>query len=450
MVEITILGGLNKIGGNCVVIEDRKKDKKFVFDYGIDYSVFRRYYQWPHEPKTKSDLFRLGILPSPASIWAEKDIDGCFITHIHGDHAHPKYFPLVTLPSENLTSLLERSIRGQPPMKIFLYEPNKRLLTEIFWERKEYKKIMDEVDGRFELIEVSRNSPPEMKNYDIFAYPVSHTCPSLLYGFYSSAGLIVYTGDFRLHGGKGCGMCPDRETCQFRDVRESTFVEFLKEQGKIKVLIVEGTNLSKPTVPIDADVAAKLMTDITKNFRGMVMVYCDPRDIENFRAMLNAAKNSKRTIVLEEYVADVIHCFRKKLPEEVVELESNKYPQGVGIDELKRNLAKHILVVSYHNFVQLLKKIEPSPAICIFTNSEPFDESSEISEEVLMSWLRLYGIPAYRIRVSGHVFPHDLAEMLEELKPEKIVPIHTEDPHAFNALKPRESKLEIRGKITIN
>jgi len=47
-VKIRVYGGLNEIGGNCVVIEDG--DRKIVFDNGIRFSLLRKFYGGRIEP----------------------------------------------------------------------------------------------------------------------------------------------------------------------------------------------------------------------------------------------------------------------------------------------------------------------------------------------------------------------------------------------------------------
>jgi ribonuclease J len=34
----------------------------------------------------------------------------------------------------------------------------------------------------------------------------------------------------------------------------------------------------------------------------------------------------------------------------------------------------------------------------------------------------------YRIRVSGHYYPHEFREIITSLKPKKLIPTHTETP----------------------
>jgi len=48
--------------------------------------------------------------------------------------------------------------------------------------------------------------------------------------------------------------------------------------------------------------------------------------------------------------------------------------------------------------------------------------------------LESYGIPAYRIQASGHATPHDIINLIEEIKPRFLIPIHTEHPQYFGKI----------------
>ncbi len=49
-----------------------------------------------------------------------------------------------------------------------------------------------------------------------------------------------------------------------------------------------------------------------------------------------------------------------------------------------------------------------------------------------------------------HAYPHDLKELLEVLKPEILIPIHTENPYAFESILPEGTKLVVGRRIVIS
>jgi ribonuclease J len=73
--------------------------------------------------------------------------------------------------------------------------------------------------------------------------------------------------------------------------------------------------------------------------------------------------------------------------------------------------------------------IKPKPGSSfIFSSSEPFNEEREIEYEKFINWLNHFGLPMYRIHCSGHIMPNDLKKVVNEIKPKKFFPIHTEYP----------------------
>lgn len=56
-------------------------------------------------------------------------------------------------------------------------------------------------------------------------------------------------------------------------------------------------------------------------------------------------------------------------------------------------------------------------------------EAEEGLEELAaVGWLRRLGVQPYRVRVSGHYYPHELGRVLGLVKPREIIPVHTEAP----------------------
>jgi ribonuclease J len=65
-----------------------------------------------------------------------------------------------------------------------------------------------------------------------------------------------------------------------------------------------------------------------------------------------------------------------------------------------------------------------------------------VEEAVALGWLRRLGLQPYRLRVSGHYYPHEFARLVGLVKSREIVPVHTEEPglmlRLFEKLSHRE------------
>ena len=65
---------------------------------------------------------------------------------------------------------------------------------------------------------------------------------------------------------------------------------------------------------------------------------------------------------------------------------------------------------------------------------DPYAEEFWDNTKSIKCRLEQFGIPSYRIHASGHATPHDLINFIEEVKPEILIPIHTEHPEFFESL----------------
>ena len=106
------------------------------------------------------------------------------------------------------------------------------------------------------------------------------------------------------------------------------------------------------------------------------------------------------------------------------------------ISEMMNKFVKNeaVIVTDYEtvDLARTLMRVDLSkPAIAILVSSEPVSEEYSIESRKQLEWLRLVGVQPYRIRVSGHYYPHELKYILKITNPKKIIPIHTLYPNYF-------------------
>ena len=109
--------------------------------------------------------------------------------------------------------------------------------------------------------------------------------------------------------------------------------------------------------------------------------------------------------------------------------------------ELQKNQENYIFCSSFYLLKYLVdvKPMKDSPYI--ISHSEPFDEESEIAEEILTNWIDLFGLKKYRIHVSGHASHSELLDTIEKIHPKILIPVHTEHPEM---IKKEVEKLGIK------
>lgn len=69
-------------------------------------------------------------------------------------------------------------------------------------------------------------------------------------------------------------------------------------------------------------------------------------------------------------------------------------------------------------------------------SGEPFNEEMELSYEITENWLRHFNIPINKpFHVSGHARGAQLLDMIKEINPDVLYPVHTTRIELFDVLK---------------
>ena len=420
-VTLTFYGGVGEVGGNKILLEDG--DTRIFLDFGRSFSLSRCYFSPPYlSPRSERELIELGILPRVEGLYefedSEKAVDAVFISHSHMDHsAH--------------ISFIKRSI------PIYCGETTKIVLKALQTIRRTTKEFNFE---GFTFHTFRTGNKIRVGSLEVEPIHVDHSVPGA-YAFlvHTSAGTIAYTGDFRMHGSK-----PELT----RD-----FLEKAADSDLI-ALISEGTNLFRAEVSTEQELMQKLRRVVEKT-PGDVLADFSKSDIDRLKSFYNVAKSSDRKLIITSKQAFLLHKLteedkRLKIPslndESIyVYQKSKKRLFGwekeirdiVGLNkmidgnDLEKGKLKAILVLSLYDFEELVK-IKPKAGSCyILSSSEPINEEMELDFDKLINWLSHYGIPQYHIHVSGHIMPLQLREIIENLNPNILFPIHCERPEIF-------------------
>lgn len=113
------MGGHREIGGNCIRITD--KDRVLLFDQGIRFSIFTKYYSRLIQPLGLPELRKLGVVPSQD---AYSNVNAIYISHLHLDHLgflnNIHCETIVKLSSLRVYQALEESWRMSPSWLVFV------------------------------------------------------------------------------------------------------------------------------------------------------------------------------------------------------------------------------------------------------------------------------------------------------------------------------------------
>ena len=425
MTSLTFYGGINEIGGNKILVEDKKT--RIFLDFGQSFSLLDNYFVpesflSPRERFGLKDYFEFGLIPELEGLYCsealertglecgEPKFDAVIISHAHFDHvAHLTYL--------------------NPKIPVYLGEATKRILDSTAITTRQ-QRFGEDSDVR------TFRSSKEISIGDLKVTPihVDHSVPGA-YGFLveTSEGTIAYTGDLRQHGPRA-------------DMTKE-FVEKAKA-AEPEALIIEGTRVTKEEKRKNH--SEKLVYDEGKKVaesKGFLLAMRYPKDLDRFQTFYKIAKETGRKLVISMKTAHLLLSLKEdphiKLPDPLgdknievycremkvyKEWEKQLMPQCIGSADVKDGEKECILELDFWQLTELID-IRPKGGDCVHSMSEPFEEDplSQISDEVLKNWLAHFGMNWHQLHASGHAGKSEIFSIIDEIGAKKIFPVHTQN-----------------------
>jgi len=480
MVDFKFYGGVDEIGGNR--IEVSCNGDGIFLDFGMRFNIEKLYFDeflQPRSFKGLADLMELGALPRIRGVYREDQmrylgmkfeegpaVSGVLLSHPHLDHAGCLKYIRHDIPfymtEESFLILKALDETSQGGGEFLHYKPKFH-----FSEKKTrsggttHKRDKIKIERPVRILKPYRRS--EAGEFSITPAPVDHSVPGSCAYLIESEEAIVYTGDIR-----------------FKGRRDHESRKFVKKARKFSpnILITEGTRIDQDNSTFEEDIERRT-ADIAAHHRGLVIVNYPIRDLDRFLTFYLAARNSDRTLAVSLKQAYIIRLFedlgypplsdlavympRKTwgligedasvcfdgewipaadLPEEYIVQDYRGWErQFLELDnvithrDLQEEPGEYLFQCDYFDFKEFID-IKPEGAAYIKSKTEPFNEEMEIDAERESNWLRHFGIAQYRrFHSSGHAGRSDLVEMILEVEPEAIYPIHTRNREEFMIFK---------------
>ena len=141
--------------------------------------------------------------------------------------------------------------------------------------------------------------------------------------------------------------------------------------------------------------------------------------------------------------------------QELYELATHHLNNGVRAYQIRQNPDQYVFMFSYWDANELFDLISVEnyrEARYISASTEPFSEEMEIDESKMVNWLDFFNISYdyerknnqkffVRRHVSGHASKHELKELIDNINPKRIIPIHTKHPKLFEEMFPEKTIL---------
>ncbi len=468
MVSITCYGGVNEIGGNKILIED-KKDKIFL-DFGMSFGEQFKYFDaflTPRKLNGMGDFFELGLLPRLNGIYRKDYLrwmgkkeeqlacNGVFISHAHADHIGYIHFlredlPIYGTPETHkiIDSVEETSGTG------WCEFANLKRTFEFYKNKKGGYSRLQGDEARLPRKRSTVDKPIKFDSITVKSSRVNHSVPGATgYIIETTQGSIAYTGDVRFHGYGG-----------------HMTEKFIEDAKGVDTLLIEGTRIDGANTLYEEDVCDLLNKEISRT-EGIVLANWPARDTDRLISFYNAAKESGRILVLNTKQANLLEKLnevnkdvpkitdknirifltrkswglidRKDLPDEKLKLGDYEawerpyldHPNMVDYNELHKNPEDYVVRTDFFDMSELIDLKPDSKAKFIPSTCEPFDDKMEFNDEIINAWLNHFGIKRCgTIHCSGHAPGPDIERIIEEIKPRKLIPIHTTNAKKFEEL----------------
>lgn len=458
MVSLTFHGGVNEIGGNKILLED--KDTRIFLDFGKGFSSQEKYFEEYLAPRSSNgiiDFITMGLVPDIPGIYRddlmfkagreikEPEVDAVIVSHAHADHA-------------DYVSFLHRDIpiyMGQTTQNM-IKAIQERSSGAIDREILEYKLVGGKRgDPKIERqIETFRSGNKfNIGSLEIEPIHVDHSVPGA-YGFiiYTSKGPVVYTGDLRRHG--------------FKSQMTEEFIEKAKACKPI-ALLAEGTRITDAPTNESEQLVYSEADDLTAKTKNLLFADFNFKDVDRVRTFYDVAKKNGRKLVVKlkdcyflKYMSQDPKLNIPNWDDENIAIYKAKYRTGTYSDsdyygedrvfatapnaltaaQIAQHPNKYLCALGFFSFNALIDMKPESGSVYIHSASEAYNEEQVLSEKRLHNWLEKFQMEHHQIHCSGHAKGTDLMDMVKEIDAGMLFPIHTEQPAEYK---------KVTDKITI-
>ena len=396
---LTIHRGTHEIGGSCVEICTDKA--KILIDLGmpLDYDK--------HTTEEQTQI------RSDAAEWC-KGVDALFLSHAHADH----YGFLDLLPQDTPIYATEETFAMLALDGILGDDPTEHL----------------------EKHPLKSGQSCEVADIKVTAYIIDHSAyGACAYLIECDGKRILYSGDIRLNGVKG--------------------VLYKNLPKGVDYLLLEGTNVLRAKSNLtEREVENQFVEAFDNAPDALHLVWCSAKNIDRICALFRACIRCGKWLAIDPYTANVLAAVARlnlKIPTETTAEQMKVYFPPRLTDRLtERNQERYIYSLnpkqnkaSYDDFSGSPEKyvmlVRPTVLTYLqrikafrirFIRSIWSGYWNEPSTERFRGWVEEHCEVVKDIHSSGHADTQSFQRIVEHIRPQTIIPIHTNSPSSFGEL----------------
>lgn len=444
---IAFHGGIGTIGGTKVIIAEG--GYQVLFDFGTSYAPGGDFWRGRVAPRAGAaglrDLVGTGYLPrldglyqpGPARSLGLKpgsdDRTQVFISHLHLDHM----------------SVVDQLSDAIP---VWMHSDSLRMFRAVA-ETGERPAVP--LGARaFEW-----GQPVQVGPMKVTPVAVDHDIPgasALL--IETSAGVVVYAGDLRLHGAN-----PERTE------------SFIREAAALRprMLLIEGTRLgeqprdpSRPPARTEPEVPAGV-AEVLGRTSGLGLITLYPRNTLRIDGLARVLPGAGRRLLLSPETAHIYAAMGGDLSrvglyqraKDLAALADGSAPDwlsrlvssGIDLYDFRRVAEapdRYCLQLFYWDLGELVDLQPPPGSVFIHSNGEPLG-SFDPAYELFTRWLAHFGLELAFASSTGHAPAEDLERVVRGINPAILLPIHSRFPELLEIAGVRRVLPEIGGRYDV-
>lgn len=384
--EIVVHKGTHSVGGSVVEIKTSKS--RIVLDFGLNL---------PSAELNEEKLEIEGLTKGEASY------DAVFFSHYHGDHVGE----------------YERIL---PKIPIYMGKVSKEIFS-IVQKRMNPKGNIKVID---EFVTYSAGEAIQIGDIKITPHSVDHSAfDSYAFLIEAENKRILYTGDFRMHGPRGGKMGYMLE----------------KHCKNIDILISEGTTLTRDEEVLTHTQLGKKAYEMIRDNKN-VFVLTSSTDIDSIAKFFELSRACRKPFLICEkaYQGEILKTITENSKSRFYkfhEKEIYSYPFGKKLKGYIEDKGFVFLIRANDKFKEVLKEYPASTLI--FSMWEGYlDKDNPAYSESIASFIEEANANSFNIEhlhTSGHAIKADIEKLIKITTPKVIIPVHGDNPEAFNEIK---------------